>query len=157
MTVEIRYAETDDDIIAIHKFLCVVAGPTLPGPIDPRDSVEGVWQAGKHNVALMAIRDGMLVGTLGIVNPSFWWNNKIKFLANRWFFTLPGSRSALPLLREAKAIAKASGLELHILDENRGRYLIFNKSASRKSHNPLISQTTPAPRTREEAPHVLRQ
>jgi len=129
--IEIRYAQTDNEVIAIHGFLCVVAGPTLPGPIDPKDSATEVWRVVNHDVALMAIKDDKVVGTIGLVRPQFWWNSKINFLANRWFFTLPGSGSAKPLLAEAKTIAKASDLELHIYDENRGRLLILNKSKKR--------------------------
>lgn len=137
--VEIRYASSDADVVAIHGFLCVVAAQTLPGKIDGPDSATEVWRVVNHDVALMAMRGDVLVGTMGIVNPKFWWNGKIKFLANRWFFTLPGSKSARPLLREAKAIAGASDLELHIYDENKGRILILNKSKNR------------------ENPHVFRQ
>lgn len=132
MTVTIRYAETDADVVAIHGFLCVVAGPTLPGPIDPKDSATEVWRVANHDVALMAMRDDMLVGTIGLVRPQFWWNSKLGFLANRWFFTLPGSHAAKPLLKEAKGIAVASDLELHIFDENKGRLLILNKSKNRQ-------------------------
>jgi hypothetical protein len=79
----------------------------------------------------MAMRGDKLVGTIGLINPKFWWNTKIGFLTNRWFFTLPGSKSGKSLLAEARAIAQASELELHIIDENRGRLLIFNKNGSR--------------------------
>jgi hypothetical protein len=129
---EIRYAQTDADVIAIHQFLCVVAGPSLPGAIDAKDSATEVWRIVNHDVALMAMKDDVLVGTLGLISPAFWWNTKIKFLANRWFFALPGSRAAKPLLKEARAIAAASELELHIFDENRGRLMIFNRSKKRQ-------------------------
>lgn len=128
--LEVRYAENDGDVVAIHQFLCVVAPPVLPGPIDgPKSAVE-VWRVVNHEVALMAIRDGLLVGTLGLIRPDFWWGN-VCFLANRWFFTLPGSRCGKALLKEAKAIAVDAGLELHIIDEKKGRYLILNRSKSR--------------------------
>lgn len=133
----VRYAETDADVVAIHGFLCVVAGPTLPGAIDPKDSATEVWRVVNHDVALMALREDTLVGTIGLVNPEFWWNQKIKFLANRWFFTLPGAGAGKPLLKEARAIATSSGLELHIFDENRGRLLIFNKSKNRANSHVL--------------------
>jgi hypothetical protein len=129
--VEIRYAKSDEDIVAIHKFLCHVAGPTLPGPIAAKESIEEIWRCVNHDVALMAIRGPLLVGTFGIINPAFWWNNKIKFLANRWLFVIPDSHALLPLVREGVAIAKASDLELHVYDEAKGRLLIFNKSKNR--------------------------
>ena len=129
--MNIRYAETDHDIIAIHRFLCVVMGPTLPGRIDHKDSATEVWRVVKEDVALMAIDGDALVGTIGLVRPAWWWNTKITFLANRWLACLPGTKALLPLMREARAIAKASELELHIFDENEGRLLIFNKNEKR--------------------------
>lgn len=129
--IAIRYAQTDEDVVAIHGFLCIVAGPTLPGDIDPKDSALEVWRVVNHDVALMAMRGDRLVGTIGIIRPKYWWNTKLGFLANRWLFTLPHTRSAKPLLKEAKAIARASELELHIYDENRGRLVILNKSPKR--------------------------
>jgi hypothetical protein len=131
-TIIVRYAETDADVVAIHGFLCVVAGPTLPGVIDPKDSATEVWRIVNHDVALMAIKEDRVVGTIGLVNPRFWWNSKLSFLANCWLFTLPDSGSLLPLMREAVGIAKASGLELHIFDETKERLLIFNKSKKRQ-------------------------
>lgn len=128
--ISVRYASSDDDVILVHRFLCVVAGPTLPGPIDPKKSIEEVWRVVNHDVALMAFRDDGLVGTLGLVCPEFWWGTS-KFLANRWFFTLPRARAGKPLLKEAKAIAVASDLELHIISEDRGKILILNKSKKR--------------------------
>jgi hypothetical protein len=127
----IRYAKTDDDVIAIHRFLCVVMGPQLPGVIEHRDSANEIWRVVNHDIAWMAIRGGMLVGTLGVVNPRFWWNSKIGFLANRWLGVLPASQCLRPLLREGIAVAKQSDLELHIYDERRGRLIIFNKSKRR--------------------------
>lgn len=128
--LEIKYADTDAEIVAIHAFLCIVAGPTLPGPIHHKDSAIEVWRVVKHDVALIALRDGKIVGTIGLVKPKFWWGRK-HFLANRWFFTLPGSHSGPPLLKEAIGIAKASDLELHIFDETKGRLKIYNKSKKR--------------------------
>lgn len=138
--IVIRYAQTDDDVIAIHRFLCVVAGPTLPGPIDPKDSATEVWRVCNHDVAIMAIRGDMLVGTIGLTKPSFWWNGRIGFLANRWFFCLPGAHAGKPLLKEAKAIAVATEVELHVFDETKGRLVIFNKSEKRQ-RNPLLAKS----------------
>lgn len=133
----IRYASSDDDVIAIHRFLCVVAGPTLPGPIDGPASATEVWRVTNHDVAIMAIRGDMLVGTIGLTKPAFWWNPRLSFLANRWFFCLPGARAGKPLLKEAKAIAVATEVELHIFDETSGRLVIFNKSHNRAKRHVL--------------------
>lgn len=132
MTISVRYASGDDDVVAIHRFLCVVAGPKLPGPIDGPASATEVWRVVNHDVALVAMEDDKIVGTIGLVCPEFWWNPKLRFLANRWFFALPGKKAGRPLLAEARAIAEASDLELHIIDEARGRLSIFNKNRLRQ-------------------------
>lgn len=131
--VDVRYAESDDDVIAIHRFLCVLAGPMLPGPIDPKKSIEEVWRVVNEEVAVMAIEDDRLIGTMGLIRPAFWWGD-IHFLVNRWLFAIPGSKAWRPLLKEALAIASASELELHIISEERGKVLILNKSELRGSH-----------------------
>jgi hypothetical protein len=137
--VTVRYASTDDDVILIHRFLCIYAGPLLPGPIDAQKSAIEVWRVAVQDVALMAIQDGQLIGTLGPVFPEHWWS-KLKFSANRWFFCAPGSKAWLPLLREAKAIAVGSGFELHIISEGRGKILILNKSKHRKGAVNVLRQ-----------------
>lgn len=131
MSLTIRYAATDADVVAIHQFLCVVAAPFLPAPIDGRESAIEVWRVVNHDVALMAMDGDRMVGTLGLVNPSPWWNPNYRYLANRWFFALPGSKAWRPLLKEAKAIARASDLELQIISEERGKVTTFNKSPFR--------------------------
>ena len=116
-------------MIAIHQFLCVMAiqRKMLPGDIDPKDSATEVWKIAHDTVAMMAMRGDTLVGTMGLINPGFWWNNKVKFLANRWLFALPGTGACAALVREANAIAKGSGYELYVIDEAKGRLKIFNK------------------------------
>jgi hypothetical protein len=133
----VRYAESDDDVIAVHQFLCVVAGPTLPGPIDAQRSAFEVWRVCTQELGLMAIKDDRLVGTMGIIRAEHWWG-KISFLAGRWFFTLPGSRAGKPLIKEAKAIARGSDLELHLYSEARGTITILNKSSERNRETSAI-------------------
>jgi hypothetical protein len=139
-TVSIVYAHTDEHIVNMHRFLVAVAGPTLPFPIDARKSVEEIWRVTKHDIALMALRGNRLVGTLGLLRPDFWWGNG-GYLANRWFFTLPNEGAGVPLLREARAIAIASGLELHIIAEAKGKIVILNKSWRRNGYQarPVLS------------------
>lgn len=140
--IVVRVAETDDDIIAMHRFLCVLAGPALPGPIDARDSVHEMHRLTKHDVALMAMKGDLLVGTLGLAFMSFWWNTKIQFLGNRWLFAIPGSGAWRPLLEEARAIGVGSGLEVHIASEERGTLTILNKSKKRENSLVLRKPTT---------------
>lgn len=130
--ITIRYAQTDIDVVLIHKFLCVVAGPTLPGPIDPKNSIHEIWRLASQDVVLMAMRGDLLVGTLGLIQARHWWNEKVRFVANRFFFALPGLGAGRLLLKEAIGIAEGSGLELQIYDEANGRLKVFNKSKNRR-------------------------
>jgi hypothetical protein len=134
--ITIRYAESDADVIAIHAFLCIVAGPRLPAEIDPKDSATEVWRVAHQEVAIMAMREDKLIGTIGLVCPSFWWNSKVKFLVNRWAFAIPGAGAWKPLLREARQIGVSSNMEVHIISEERGSILILNKHANREQPNP---------------------
>lgn len=136
--IVVRYAATDADVVLIHKFLCFIAGPKLPGAIDPKDSIHEVWRVVKDEVALMATRGDDLVGTMGLALLRQWWGN-VRFLGNRWFFCVPGSRAWKPLLKEARAIAVASEVECIIASEERGKITILNKSRLRAGPPPLAS------------------
>lgn len=136
--IEVRYAASDQDVVDIHRFLCVIAGPKLPGAIDPKDSITEVWRICHDEVALMAFRGDELVGTMGLALLKQWWGN-VRFLGNRFFFCIPGSRAWKPLLKEARAIAVASEVECIIASEERGKITILNKSRLRAGPPPLAS------------------
>lgn len=112
--VIIRYAETDDDVIAIHRFLLVVAQPAMRCPVDVEASLLEVIRVAKEEVAIMAIKDGLLVGTMGLIRPNWWYNPKFSFLADRWHFVLPEHMHGLAnklLIEEARKIAGMADLE----------------------------------------------
>lgn len=148
--ITLRYAQNDADVVAIHGFLCIVAGPYLPGTIDPKESATEVWRVVNEEMALMAIYQDRLIGTIGLIRPKFWWAKKTHFLVNRWFFTLKGTNVGYQLLKESIDIAKASELELHIVDEKKQRYRIFNRHPRRDRPEPIIG-----PPIRRELPPVL--
>lgn len=118
-------------------------GPSLPGDIDALDSIQEVWRVVQEDVALMAMRDDRIVGTVGIVRPSWWFNKKLHFLANRWFAVLPGTEAGKLLLEEGAKVAKASGLELHVYDETKGRLVILNRHRRRSAENPVLVNPQP--------------
>lgn len=108
----IRAAETDDDVIAIHRFLLVVASPHLWGGVNVEKSLHEVIRVTKEEAALMAIVGGNLVGTLGLIKAT-WWYGDDEFLTDRWNFCLPQfyhTEVERALEGEAKAIAEAAGL-----------------------------------------------
>lgn len=123
MTISIRYAETDQDCIDLHQFLCVVAQPVLLAEIDAVDSIAEVMRVRDEGVALIAEKNGHLVGTLGLINVK-WWYSKAKFLTNRFFFVFPQfhhTGAAAMLLAEASAIAANAELKLVIISNAKRR------------------------------------
>lgn len=111
--VIVRYAETDDDVIAIHQFLLVIAQPAMRCPVNAEKSLMEIIRVAKEEVAMMAIRDGHLIGTLGVMQAT-WWYGDGEFLTDRWHFVLPGERHGEAdrmLMAEAAAISDAAGLE----------------------------------------------
>lgn len=108
----LRYAQNDNDVIAIHRFLLVVAAPALLCPVNIEKSLIEVIRVARDEVALMAMRGDMLVGTFGLIKPT-WWYGDGEFLTDRWNFIAPPevhSGVGKLLDDEAKAIADAAGL-----------------------------------------------
>lgn len=122
--ISIRYGETDADTLAIHRFLCLVAGPLLDAPIDAEDSVNEVDRVLHQDAAIMAEINGELVGSLGLIRAPFWYNRKALFLTNRWFFIFPQLQHAgvgARLLAEAGVIAANASLTIIIYRHTRKR------------------------------------
>lgn len=82
-------------------------------PVNAEKSLHEVIRVAKEEAAIMAIVDGFLVGTMGIIKPT-WWYGDGEFLTDRWHFVLPehhhGAVNDL-LIAEAHAIADAADLK----------------------------------------------
>lgn len=112
--ITLRYAETDQDVVGIHQFLLIVAQPAMRAPVDPIESLQEIIRVTKDEVAIMAIRGGHLIGTLGVIRCSWWYNPARFFMADRWNFVLPQFRNlgvGDMLEDEAEVIADAAELE----------------------------------------------
>ena len=78
----------------------------------------------------MAIVDGFLVGTLGVIRPT-WWYGHGQFLTDRWHFVLPEHKHGPvdeALMREARMLADDAGLEFidqGKVRERRGKLLMM--------------------------------
>jgi GNAT superfamily N-acetyltransferase len=117
----VRPAISDEDVVAIHAFLIMVSreSDALQAPINPEDSISEVWRVVHNECALMAIIGDQLVGTIGLVQVPWWYNNASHFLTDRWFFVLPEHRNGLVakvLLAEAAAVAEAAELPPPIIN-----------------------------------------
>lgn len=134
--ITLRYAETDDDVIAIHQFLLIVAQPAMRCPVDPIASLEEIIRVTKEEVAIMAIKGGHMVGTIGVIRCSWWYNPSYSFMADRWNFVLPQFRNSgvgRLLEGDAEAIAHEAGLEFINQGKIRGKrgHLMLMPKSSR--------------------------
>lgn len=76
-------------------------------------SLEEVARIVRHEAALMLFEGDVLIGTLGLMKPT-WWYGPGEFLTDRWHFVLPshdGTEASHALLDEAERIAIAAGLK----------------------------------------------
>jgi len=112
---EIRYATTDEEICAIHRFLMIVAeqAGALRCPINVVKSLDEIIRVAKFEAAIMVMLGDSMVGTMGIIKPS-WWYGDADFLTDRWHFVMPAfmhTPTAELLMTEARSIASIAGLE----------------------------------------------
>lgn len=113
LAFQIKCAETDDEIIAVHRFFLVVAEPHFRCPVDPVKTLEEMIRLAAEHAVIMAIVDGHVVGTLGLMKAT-WWYGPGEFLTDRWHFALPDpqfAEASKAIMEEAKSIAALSGLE----------------------------------------------
>jgi len=134
----IRFGETEEDVIALHRFLCVVAQPVLLAEIDPIESIVEIedivyGRSETPGVAFMAEIDGELVGALGLIQPR-WWYSKRYYFTDRFLFTFPALRNrgiGARLLAEAGALSAQNDCDLVITgklkrrNRSSGRGIIF--------------------------------
>lgn len=115
--------DSPGEAIELHLFLCVVAQPVLHAQIDANDSMAGVLNVLKDGFAITARINNEIVGSLGIIRASFWYNHAAHFMTDRWFFTYSafraggehaGLRVGQIMLAEAHAIAAQAGLPMII-------------------------------------------
>jgi hypothetical protein len=68
----------------------------------------------------MAMRGDKLVGTMGLIKPTWWYSDE-SFLTDRWNFCIESEKpdgAAFALDAEAKAIAQGAGLRFVNAQEN---------------------------------------
>lgn len=107
-----RFAESEPDMVAMHQFLLAVAAPAMLCQVDVVKSLEEIIRVTTKEAALMLIKGGRLIGTMGIVSP-VWWYGNAQFMTDRWHFVLPevmNTPDADLLEDEAIALAETAGL-----------------------------------------------
>lgn len=90
-----------------------MALPVLRCPINPKKSHDEVKRIVRDKTALMAMIDGELVGSMGLID-AVWWYGDVAFLTDRWHFCFPVLQHGAvnkALIDEAKKIAADAGLD----------------------------------------------
>jgi len=119
----IRLAQTDDDIVAIHRFMIAHAAAEMAeAKVDALIYMQTIHDTVKEGAGLIAMIDGAIAGYLGLWKSRYDYS-KACFLHDRGFYVLPAHRGAVgaALLQEARAIAQEGGLTLKIIDTNPSR------------------------------------
>ena len=87
----------------------------------PVESLEEIIRVVRDEVGIMAMVGDALVGTMGIIKPTWWYGDE-EFLTDRWHFVLPqydGTAISQALLDEAVKIA--DGAHLKFFHQGRAR------------------------------------
>ena len=85
----------------------------LQCPINVVKSLDEIVRVAKFEAAIMVMHGDTMVGTMGIVRPT-WWYGDADFLTDRWHFVMPAfmhTPTAALLMTEAKSIASIAGLK----------------------------------------------
>lgn len=143
--VTIRYAETDQDVVAIHQFLLIVGKPRMRVPVDGYASLEEIIRVVRDEVGIMAIKDGHLIGSLGLIQVPWWYNPAYSFFTERWDFVLPQFHNTgvgEMLYAEADSIALAAECEFINQGKIRGKRgrLMWMPRSSRPESSTIIDQ-----------------
>lgn len=93
-------------------------------PVDPIASLNEIIRVARDEVAIMAIKNEHLVGTLGLMHVGWWYNPAYRFMTERWHFVLPQFKNGdvnRMLISEAESIANIAGLEFINQGKIRGK------------------------------------
>jgi len=92
--------------------------------IDANDSIKGILDARDNGLIVVARKDSHIIGVLGLVIMSWWYNTKAEFVTNRFFFVLPQFKHlgvGAQLEQEAMAFGKAFDLPVLIVSHTKQR------------------------------------
>jgi GNAT superfamily N-acetyltransferase len=118
--VSIRIAQSDDDIVAIHRFMIAHAAPEMAeAEVDTLIYMQTIHDTVTQGAGLIAVIGDEIAGYLGLWKSQYDYS-QASFLHDRGFYVLPAHRGAVgaALLREARIIADDAGLALKIIDTN---------------------------------------
>ena len=119
--VSIRIARSDDDVVAIHRFMIAHAAAEMAeADVDALIYMRTIHDTVTQGAGLIAMIGDEIAGYLGLWKSQYDYA-KASFLHDRGFYVLPrhrGGAVGAALLRDARAIADDAGLALKIIDTN---------------------------------------
>jgi GNAT superfamily N-acetyltransferase len=119
--VLVRIAQSNDDIVAIHRFMIAHAAPEMAeAEVDALIYWRTIHDTVTQGAGLIAVIGQNIVGYLGLWKSQYDYA-KASFLHDRGFYVLPAHRGGAvgaALLREARTIADDAELSLKIIDTN---------------------------------------
>lgn len=108
---------------------------------NPHKTFAWVCEVVGKGAAFMAIHDGHLVGSVGILPNQFRYSDD-EYLAEQWLYVVPthrGSRVLPALIDEVRALSKESGLTalMTVLNPNRKRGAAYAEFATALGFSPV--------------------
>lgn len=117
---------SDEDAIAVHRLLMLMGEEVAVAPVDPVMVMEDIFKlinVDERGAFLMAVRDGKLVGVMGLENTRYRYSQEY-CIREVYLFIHPKHRDGdalAALLAEARAIADMVGKELYVTIANPNR------------------------------------
>jgi GNAT superfamily N-acetyltransferase len=152
--VIVREAETEADVVALHRLLLVQGQEQAVAPVDHIKVMERLADALEDKerfCMLMAIVGDRLVGYLLLMQVTYWFS-QTSFLGDFGFYVLPAYRKqgiGRRLLSDAQVIADAAGMGLKVYvfnPRNRRRGGAFAKTADVLGYTPVGCVITYTPK-----------
>lgn len=113
MAVKIRQAAASDltALVAMMKLFVNEQKANLP-PVNEMDTIKWIVPIIEMGGAFVAIKDKVIIGSIGCGIDAFSWNREKKFLYDEWFYVRPqhrkGTNAAKLLLDQVKLVCIGS-------------------------------------------------
>lgn len=114
------YAETYDDAKMIFAFLAPFHAACGTVPLNPGKALAEIVNVISEGVALMVIKDGVILGSIGMIPGEYWYSDH-PLMLDRWLYVMPQHRDGIVmkmLLEEVARIADNAGADAQVTINN---------------------------------------
>jgi len=105
---------TPDDMDALKELLREMHAENGLAPVNEEKAIATIEKVISDGMAILAERDGVLVGSVGLFPTKFWYSDTV-YLADFWTYVRKDQRvtkTAMDLLRFVRVFAKETGLPI---------------------------------------------